>query len=109
MNKNKKNGFTLIELLIVIAIIGILATALVPKLREQLAKGYNAKTLAGIGSFRTAFNTGDVIYFINSDKYAKVTNIISDTKLIIDRSFSTDITTPVQKAGYSIDFTELKS
>lgn len=54
--KYSKNGFTLIELLVVIAIIGILATTLAPKLREQLAKGYNAKTLAGIGSFRTAFN-----------------------------------------------------
>jgi len=54
--KYRKNGFTLIELLVVIAIIGILATTLAPKLREQLAKGYNAKTLAGIGAFRTAFN-----------------------------------------------------
>lgn len=58
MNRNikyRKKGFTLIELLVVIAIIGILATTLAPKLREQLAKGYNAKTLAGVGALRTAF------------------------------------------------------
>lgn len=49
-----KKGFTLIELLVVIAIIGILATVLAPKLREQLAKGKDAKAVALLGSARTA-------------------------------------------------------
>ncbi|MGB6130084.1 MAG: type II secretion system protein [Psychrilyobacter sp.] len=52
MNKLKK-GFTLIELLVVIAIIGILATTLVPKLREQLAKAKNTKVIAALGVIRT--------------------------------------------------------
>jgi len=51
--KNNKKGFTLIELLVVIAIIGILATTLAPKLREQLAKAKDSKAVALLGSART--------------------------------------------------------
>ena len=54
MKKNKSNGFTLIELLIVIAIIGILATTLAPKLRRELAKAKDAKAVAVLGAVRTS-------------------------------------------------------
>ena len=66
MNKSKQ-GFTLIELLVVIAIIGILATTLAPKLREQLAKGKDAKVVAALGAGRTAINVISFEKMVNAD------------------------------------------
>lgn len=47
MNKNKKNrkGFTIVELVIVIAVIGILATVLVPTFGDIIDKANGSKAL----------------------------------------------------------------
>lgn len=47
MNKNKKNrkGFTIVELVIVIAVIGILATVLVPTFGDIIQKAKDSSSL----------------------------------------------------------------
>ncbi|WP_028856214.1 type II secretion system protein [Psychrilyobacter atlanticus] len=64
--KNNKYGFTLIELLIVIAIIGILATTLAPKLRAQLAKAKDAKVVSFLGASRTGYQVLSMEKMINN-------------------------------------------
>ena len=41
--KMKNGGFSLIEMVIAVALVGVLSTLVVPKVREQLAKGKDAK------------------------------------------------------------------
>ncbi|MGL5098444.1 MAG: type II secretion system protein [Fusobacteriaceae bacterium] len=55
-NKNKKSGFTLIELVVVIAIIGVLAAVITPRVRLSLAKAKDAKAVAILDALRTASN-----------------------------------------------------
>lgn len=47
-----RKGMTLIELLVVVALIGILAVVLVPRLRDQIAKSNDAKAISVLGAMR---------------------------------------------------------
>lgn len=52
----KNGGFTLIELVVVIAIIGVLAGVVAPRIRLSLMKSKDAKVVATLDALRTAAN-----------------------------------------------------
>lgn len=54
--RNKKSGFTLIELVVVIAIIGVLAAVVTPRIRISLAKAKDTSAVAALDALRTASN-----------------------------------------------------
>lgn len=73
--QDKKYAFTLIELLVVIAILGILATVLTPKLREQLAKAKDAKVVSFLGASRTAYQVLSMEKMINNSNDSVVPTV----------------------------------
>lgn len=61
--------------------------------------------LEAVGSsFKTDLKIGDIVYFSNEENYAKVTNIMTDTLIVLDRSFPTETIGTIQRAGFRIDF-----
>lgn len=63
----KNSGFTIIELVVVIAIIGVLASVIAPRVRLSLMKAKDAKVVATLDTLRTASNlyyaeTGNSFY-----------------------------------------------
>lgn len=64
--KMKNGGFSLIEMVIAVALVGVLSTLVVPKVREQLAKGKDAKAVATL----TALRTASELYYVENEKSA---------------------------------------
>ena len=62
---NRPGGFTLVELMVVIAIIGILATVILPKLLQNIGKGQRAAAQLQIRSFEGALD----MYYTDNYKY----------------------------------------
>lgn len=92
----KKKAFTLIELLIVIAIIGVLAAALYPTIRDALSRGRDAAREGDINNIVTAVET------FNSDygTYPDADDCIGSGNVFLDPADgSTDVTTDYFKGG----------
>ena len=86
MKKMNKKGFTIVELVIVIAVIGILATVLIPTFGTVITNAQNESfRLAARNTFveYTAVNpeeiSGDFIY-VDGEKFAA----INDGKIVLD-------------------------
>ena len=62
---NRPAGFTLVELMVVIAIIGILAAVIMPKLLQNIGKGQRAAAQVQVRSFEGALD----MYYADNYKY----------------------------------------
>ncbi|WP_083810865.1 type II secretion system protein [Deinococcus maricopensis] len=109
MIKNKTSGFTLLELLIVIAIIGVLASLLVPALIGAQKRSYDAGAQACAKSIQTAQGIAQVdnrtflLIGGGADKLNRSTDGINPACLLPDvfikeRSSAADIV-----SAYTID------
>ena len=115
MNKNKKNrkGFTIVELVIVIAVIGILATVLVPTFGDVITKANNAADLQEVKNAYTAYTakqadkagyTDNIIIKVDG-VYYQVTNgsvVNEDGELVVATGMTADTTKYWDAASNSI-------
>ena len=122
MNKNKKNrkGFTIVELVIVIAVIGILATVLVPTFGDVIT---NAKKSAALQEAKNSYNqyvaefnynegtpAGDMIYkvggyFVAVDDSAvqsEVKTTYADAQALVEAPEGKTYTWPTEAVGQLI-------
>ena len=84
MNKKNRKGFTIVELVIVIAVIGILATVLVPTFSSIITDANTSKALQGARNAytiyvkdhaaRTDYDGAEDVYVTFDGKVFKVTN-----------------------------------
>lgn len=79
--KNRESGFTLIELLVVITIIGILASAAIPKLMTAIDKAKETKARTIITSLHSALE----MYQMDYNQYINQTG--TDLSLLVSTKY----------------------
>ncbi len=77
--RNKNSGFTLIEMLIVIAVIGILASTLFPKIVWMLARARDTQRVADLRNLATAIE----VYQMDTGKYPRLSKKINGHEVYI--------------------------
>lgn len=93
----KNGGFTLIELVVVIAIIGVLAAVVSPKIRLSLMKSRDAKAVATLDALRTATN----VYYSEQGKLPSLTDKDdSTTTVAADTAITVYHVKTLRDAGY---------
>lgn len=94
----RRLGFTFVELMIVIAIIGILGTALFPQMTAYYARGRDTARISDIKSLSTIFQN----YSRTNSTYPSNTNKDGDTSYCIsDMSSWEDAQTQFKDKQYS--------
>lgn len=78
----KEKGFTLIELLIVVAIIGLLASAVLVGLGGFRARGRDARRIADLRETRKALE----LYYIKNNKYPELLPPISNPSSMVEQT-----------------------
>ena len=66
IGRRREGGFSLVELLVVVAVIGILAAIVVPRLMDALDRGRQRRTMADMRNIATALGT----MFVDTGSYA---------------------------------------
>jgi len=96
----RQNGFTLIELLIVVAIIGILASVLIPNLTGVRARAYRAQAQACAKAIATA----QEMYHIDHNTYTSNTASL-DSNVLRPCSGMSIVAGTANSASYSFQIT----
>lgn len=91
----KKKAFTLIELLIVIAIIGVLATALFPTIRDAMSRSRDAAKEGDINNIVTALETYNADY----GTYPQDSGCITDTTIFVEPGTTESVAKDYFKGG----------
>ncbi|MBF0274638.1 MAG: prepilin-type N-terminal cleavage/methylation domain-containing protein [Nitrospinae bacterium] len=73
-NSEGNKGFTLIELMIVIAIIGILASIVIPQFIEYKRKAYDASVKSDLSALATEMET----YYISNSTYPTTVSTLTN-------------------------------